>query len=95
MICFGEIKRWDGRGRLIVDGYTCPGMDLAELLEYVVLPYHKDIPKPRGLDIFTEGLARIIAEPSHMGNQSIRLVAETGNDTLEPKYYGQKESIVV
>ena len=89
--------RWDGRGRLIVDGYTCPGMDLAELLEYVVLPYHKDIPKPRDLDIFTEGLARI-AEPSHMGNQSIRLVVETGNDThnaLEPKYDGEKESIAV
>ena len=48
MICCRGIRR-----RLIVDGHTLPRTHLAELLEYVVLPYHKDIPKPRGLDIFT------------------------------------------
>ena len=41
MICCRRIMRWDGRRRLIVDGHTLPGMDLAELLEYAVLPYHK------------------------------------------------------
>ena len=44
MICCRGIMRWDGRRRLIVDGHTLPRTDLAELLEYVVLPYHKDIP---------------------------------------------------
>ena len=45
--------------------------DLAELLEYVVLPYHKDILKPRGLDTFTQGLARNGAKPRHIENQCI------------------------
>ena len=44
-------SRWDGRRGLIVDGHTFPRTHLLELLEYVVLPYHKDIHTPRGLDI--------------------------------------------
>ena len=66
MICCRGIMRWDGRRRLIVDGHTLPGTDLAELLEYAVLPYHKDIPKPQGIDSFTKGLSRIGAEPRHI-----------------------------
>ena len=46
-------------------------MDLAELLEYLVLTYHKDIPRPQSLDIFTQGLACIGAEPRQKGNQCI------------------------
>ena len=64
MICCRGIMRWADRRRLIVDRHTLPGRDLAELLEYTVLPYHKDIPKPQGLDIFVKGLARIGAEPT-------------------------------
>ena len=79
-ICCRGIMGWDGRKGLIIDGHTFPRTDLAELLEYVVLPYHKDITKPQGLDIFTQGLARIGAEPRHIGNQCIRLVVETGNN---------------
>ena len=89
MICCRGIMRWDGRRRLIVDGHTFPRMDLTELLEYVVLPYHKDIPKPRGLDIFSQGLPRNGAEPRHIGNQCIRLAVETGNiaqNAMEPQY---------
>ena len=58
MICCRGIMRWNGRRRLIVDGHTLPGADLAELLEYAVPPYHK----PRCTDTFTEELARIGAE---------------------------------
>ena len=65
---------------MIVDGHTFPRTDLAELIEYVVLPYHKDIPKSRGLDIFTQGIARIGAEPRHIGNQCTCLAVETGNN---------------
>ena len=46
MICCRGIMRWDCRRRLTVSGYTPPGTDLAELLEYEVLPYYKNIPKP-------------------------------------------------
>ena len=45
IICCRGIMRWAGRRSLIIDGHTFPKTDLAELLEYVVLPYHKDIPK--------------------------------------------------
>ena len=68
MICCRGIMRWDGRSRLIVNGHTLPRMDFAELLEFVVLPYHKEISEPRGLDIFTQGLSRIGAEPRCLGN---------------------------
>ena len=73
----------------------CHCFDLAELLEYVVLPYRKDICKPRGLDIFTQELARIGAEPRHIGNHCIRLAFETGNnaqDAMELEYDSQEES---
>ena len=97
MICCRGIMRWDGSRRLIVDGHTFPRTDLAELLEYVVLPYHKGIPKPLGLDIFTQGLARIGAEPRHTGNQCIHLAVETRNNALhamELEYDSQEESDV-
>ena len=59
--------RWDGR-RLILDEHTLPRMDLAELPVYVALLYHRNIPQPPGLDIFTQGLARVGAETRHIGN---------------------------
>ena len=95
MICCRGIMRRDGRRRLIVDGHTFPRTNLAELLEYVVLPYHKDIPKPRGLDIFTQRLARIDTEPRHIGNQCIRLAVEIRNkaqNAMELEYDSQEES---
>ena len=95
MICCGGIMRWYGRRKLNVDGHAFPKMDLAEILEYVALPYHKDFLKPRDLDIFTQGLARIGAEPTHIENQCMRLGVETGNNTknaLEPEYNSKEES---
>ena len=76
MICCRGIMTWDCRRRLIVDGHTFPITDLAELSEYVVPPYHNDIPKLRCLYIFTQGLARIGAEPRHIANQYIRLAIQ-------------------
>ena len=96
IICCRGIMRLDGR-RLIVDGQTFKRTDLAELLEYVVLPFHKDICKPRGLDIFTQGIARIGAEPRHIGNQCTCMAVETGNNAqnaMELKYDSQEESDV-
>ena len=85
----------DGRRRLIVNGHTFLRTDLAEILEYVVLSYHKDIPEPRGSDIFTQGLVRIAAELMHIGNQCIRLAVQTGNNeqnAMEFEYDSQEES---
>ena len=89
MICCRGIMRWDGRRRLMVDGRTFPRTDLVERLENVVLPYRKDIPKPRGLDILTQGLTGIGAGPRQIGNQCIGLAVETGNnaqDAMELEY---------
>ena len=71
MICCRGIMRWDGRRRSLVDGHTLPGTDFAQLIGYAVLPYHKDIPKPRVRDTFTKGLARIGAELRCVVNQCI------------------------
>ena len=81
MLCCKEIMRWDRRRRLIVDGHTIPNTDVAEILEYCVLPYHKDIPKRHGLDLFTQGLCRIGVDPRHLGNQCVRLATETAAHT--------------
>ena len=67
---------------------------MAELLEHVVLPYHKDILKPQGLGISTQGPARIGAEPRHIRNQCICLAVETGNNAqnaMKLEYDGQEE----
>ena len=75
--------------------YT-PRMDLTELLANMVFPYHDDIPKPRGLDIFTQGLVRIGAEPRHIGNHQRRcFVIEIGTNkqnAIEAEYDSQEES---
>ena len=78
-ICCRGTMKWGDR-MLIVDRHTLPGMDLTKLLECPVLPYHKDIPTPRGIDTFTKGIACIGAEPRHIENQCIHLVVETRND---------------
>ena len=94
MICCRGIMRWDRRRRLIVEGHTFLRMDMAELLEYVVLLYPKDIPKPQGLDIFVQGPARIGAEPRHIENQCIHLAVETENNAqnaMELEYDSQEE----
>ena len=74
--------------------YT-PKTNLAELLEYVVLPYHNDVPNPRGLDIFAQGPAVIGTEPRHIENQCIRMAVETENNAqngMEPEYHSQEAS---
>ena len=61
----------------------------------MVLPHHKDIPKPRGSDIFTQELARVSAEPRHIGSQCICLAVKTGNNAqnaMEFEYDSQEKS---
>ena len=91
MLCCRGIMRWDSRRRLIVDGHTVPNTDIAELLEYAVLPYHKHIPKPQGLDIFTNGLANVGVEARYIGNQCVRLVVETGKNRHDRSYHDSLE----
>ena len=77
-----------------MDTHTFPRTDLAELLKDVVLPY-KNIPKPQGFDIFTQGLARTGVEPRHIGNQCMCLADETRNNAQnasEPEYHSQEKS---
>ena len=96
MLCCREIMRWDRRRRLIMDGHTIPNTDLAELLEYCVLPYNKNIPKPNGHDLFVEGLCRIGVDPRHLGNQCVRLVVESANNaSSEPQADSASSSLVV
>ncbi len=83
MLCCKDIMRWDRRRRFIMDGHTIANTDIAELLEYTVLPYHKDIPKPHGIDLFCHSLQRIGVDSKHIGNQCVRLVVESGRNALD------------
>lgn len=95
MLCCSGIMRWDRRRRIILDGHTIPNTDIAELLEYVVLPYHKDIPKPQGIDNFIEGLSDIGVDPRHIGNQCVRLVVESKNEVAQSMDDSYPDSLVV
>ena len=94
MLCCKDIARWDHRRRLIMEGHTIPNTDVAELLEYVVLPYNKNIPKPHGLELFSCCLNRIGVDTKHIGNQCVRLVVESGGNVSNNSQAGDSSLVV-
>ena len=51
---------WTPRGgQLLRNNRTIPVTNIAELAEYVLLPYNEDVTKPRVLNTFLDGLAEV------------------------------------
>ncbi|CAH3199028.1 unnamed protein product [Porites evermanni] len=54
-----DLLFWTPRGQLLRNKRIIPVANIAELLEYVVLPYNDDVSKPRALNTFLDGLAEL------------------------------------
>ena len=54
-----DLLFWTPRGQILRNKRIIPVTNIAELLEYVLLPYNDDVTKPRGLNTFLDGLAEL------------------------------------
>ena len=54
-----DILFWTPRGQLLRNKRIIPVTNIAELLEYVLLPHNDDVTKPRALITFLDGLAEL------------------------------------
>ena len=54
-----DLLFWTPRGQLLRNKRTIPVTNIAELLEYVLLPHNDDVTKPRALNTFLDGLAEL------------------------------------
>ena len=52
-----DLLFWTPRGQLLRNKRIIPVTNIAELLEYVLLPHNDDVTKPRALNTFLDGLA--------------------------------------
>ena len=50
---------WTPRGQLVRNIRIIPVTNIAEVLEYVLLPHNDDVSKPRALNTFLDGLAEL------------------------------------
>ena len=54
-----DLLFWTPRGQLLRNKRIIPVTNIAELLEYVLLPHNDDLTKPRALNTFLDGLAEL------------------------------------
>ena len=54
-----DILFWTPRGQLLGNKCIIPVTNIAELLEYVLLPHNDDATKPRALNTLLDGLAEL------------------------------------
>ena len=54
-----DILFWTPGGQLLRNKRIIPGTNIAELLEYVLLPHNEDVTKPRALKTFLDGLCGV------------------------------------
>ena len=54
-----DILFWTPSGQLLRNKRTIPVTNIAELVEYVLLPHNNEVTKPRALNTFLDGLAEL------------------------------------
>lgn len=54
-----DILFWTPKGQLLYRNRRIPVTNIAELIEYILLPYNPDVSKPRALNTFLEGIAEL------------------------------------
>ena len=54
-----DLLFWTPRGQLLGNKHVILVTNIAELLEYVLLPHNDDVTKPRALNTFLDGLAEL------------------------------------
>ena len=59
MATLKDILFWAPRGQLLRNKRIIPVTNIAELVEYVLLPHNDDVTKPRTLNTFQDGHAKL------------------------------------
>ena len=54
-----DLLFWTPRGQLLRNKRVIPVTNIAELLDYVLLPHNDDVTKTRALNTFLDGLAEL------------------------------------
>ena len=66
-----NILFWTLGGELLRNQRRVPRTSIVELIEYVLLPYDQDIPEPRALNSFLDGLAELGVDKRWIGNKKV------------------------
>ena len=66
-----NILFWTPKGEMVYHDRRIPVTNIAQLIEYVLLPYSQDVVKPRALNIFLEGLAELKIDKSLIKNKKL------------------------
>ena len=71
MAAFKDILFWTPRGQLLRNKRTIPVTNIAELVEYVLLPNNNEVTKPRALNTFLDGLADLGIDKGLIKNKKL------------------------
>ena len=66
-----DILFWAPRGQLLRKNRLIPVTNIAELVEYVLLPHNDEVIKPRALNTFLDGLAELGVDKRLIKNKKI------------------------
>ena len=66
-----DILFWTSRGQLLRKNRIIPVTNIAELVEYVLLPHNDDVIKPRAINTFLDGLAELGVDKCLIKNKKI------------------------
>ncbi|KXJ24787.1 hypothetical protein AC249_AIPGENE20969 [Exaiptasia diaphana] len=64
-----NILYWNSHGEMMYHQRRIPVTNIAELIEYAILPYSLDIKAPRGLNTFIKGLVEVGIDKKLIGNK--------------------------
>ena len=66
-----DILFWTSRGRLLRNKRIIPVTNIAELVEYVLLPHNNEVTKPRALNTFLDGLVEFGIDKALVKNKKL------------------------
>ena len=66
-----DILFWTPRGQLLRKNRLIPVTNIAELVEYVLLPHNDEVIKPRALNTFLDGLVELGVDKRLIKNKKI------------------------
>ena len=66
-----DILFWTPRGQILRKNCIIPVTNIAELVEYILLPHNNEVIKPRALNTFLDGLAELGVDKRLIKNKKI------------------------
>ena len=66
-----DIIFWTSRGQLLRNKRIIPARNIAQLVEYVLVPHNNEVTKPRELNTFLDGLAELRIDKGLIKNKKL------------------------